>query len=120
MGSTLEAQQAKAPKPKPKSKSKSKKKVVGTASPSKPYYSSKSLRRGYDVTLPSAVAAEQKRGGPMGMLSPGAALLKGGIRAGRLFDTDDEGDVGSRAAEKVAKEMLKRNDGGIARKTRIF
>tara|TARA_R110000824_G_scaffold1280_1_gene6683 strand:- start:5 stop:361 length:357 start_codon:yes stop_codon:yes gene_type:complete len=118
MGSTLEAQQAKAPKP--KSKSKSKKKVVGTASPGKPYYSSNSLRRGYDVTLPSAVAAEQKRGGPMGMLSPGAVLLKGGIRAGRLFDTDDEGDVGSRQAEKVAKEMVKRNDGGIARKTRIF
>ena len=117
MGSTLEAQKAKAPKPKSKSKSKSK---VIKVSPGKPYYSSKSLRRGYDVTLPSAVAAEQKRGGPMGMLSPGAALLKVGIQAGRLFDTDDEGDVGSRQAEMVAKEMVKRNDGGIARKTRIF
>ena len=118
MGSTLEAQQAKAPKPKPRSPSK--KKVVGTASPGKPYHSSESLRRGFDVTLPSAVAAEQKRKGPMGMLSPGAALLKGGIRAGRLLDTDDEGDVGSRHAEKLAKKIVKRNDGGIARKTRVF
>jgi hypothetical protein len=56
----------------------------------------------------------------MGMLSPGAALLKGGIRAGRLLDTDDEGDVGSRHAEKLAKKIVKRNDGGIARKTRVF
>jgi len=110
MGSTLEAQQAKAPKPK-------KKKV--TVSPGKPFYSSKEIKRGFEATLPSAVEAERSRQGPMGMMSPRAAILKTGIRVGRMMEPD-EVDVGSRLAEKAAKQIIKRNDGGMASKTRVF
>ncbi len=112
MGSTLEAQRKKAPKPKPK-----KKRV--TVSPGKPYYSSKEIKRGFETTLPSAVVAEELREGPMGMMSPKAAILKTGIRVGRMMEPD-EVDVGSRLAEKTAKEIIKRNDGGMASKTRVF
>tara|TARA_R110000787_G_scaffold132765_2_gene245038 strand:- start:29 stop:361 length:333 start_codon:yes stop_codon:yes gene_type:complete len=110
MGSTLEAQKAKAPKPK---------KQTETVSPGKPFYSSKAVQRGFEATLPSAVEAERSRQLPTGMMSPTAAILKTGIRVGRMMEPD-EVDVGSRLAEKAAKETIKRNDGGIARKTRVF
>jgi hypothetical protein len=95
-----------------------KKKKV-TVSPGKPFYSSKAIKRGFETTLPSAVVAEELREGPMGMMSPKAAVLKAGIRVGRMTQPD-EVDVGSRMAEKAAKEIVKRNDGGMASKTRVF
>ena len=110
MGSTLEAQKKKAPKPK-------KQKI--TVTPGQPYYSSKAIKRGFETTLPSAVEAERSRQGPMGMMSPRAAILKTGIRVGRMMEPD-EVDVGSRMAEKAAEEIVKRNDGGMASKTRVF
>ena len=53
------------------------------------------------------------------MMSPTAAILKTGIRVGRMIEPD-EVDAGSRMAEKAAKEIVKRNDGGMASKTRVF
>ena len=51
MGSTLEAQ----------------KKIVGTASPGKPYYSSKSLGKGYEDRFPSAAySADIRKRSPFG------------------------------------------------------
>lgn len=100
-----------------KQQSGSKKKV--TVSPGKPFYSSEEIKRGFEATLPSAVVAEELRKGSMGRMSPKAALLKTGIRVGRMMEPD-EVDVGSRMAEKAAKEIVKRNDGGMASKTRVF
>jgi hypothetical protein len=97
----------------------SNKKEKVTVSPGKPFYSSKAIKRGFETTLPSAVEAERSRQGPMGMMSPRAAILKTGIRVGRMMEPD-EVDVGSRMAEKAAKEIVKRNDGGMASKTRVF
>jgi hypothetical protein len=116
MGSTLEAQKAKAPK------KKAKKPIVVT--PDRPYYSSKALRGGYAETLPAATVAAQSRYGALGVgkFSPRAAALDA---ATRLIDQfrSDEGVAGSRLARKVAKQEVKRKryrKGGIARKTRVF
>ncbi len=95
----------------------SKRKV--TVSPGKPFYSSKEIKRGFEATLPSAVEAERSRQGPMGRMSPRAAILDTVIGVGRMMESD-EVDVGSRMAEKAAKEIVKRNDGGMASKTRVF
>ena len=111
MGSTLEAQKKKAPKPKNK-------KV--TVSPGKPYYSSSTLRSGFETALPSANLSETyKKSSPFGKYSPRAALLTGARKLGASY-APEEYAKGSRLAEKVAKEEIKRNDGGIARKTRVF
>jgi len=110
MGSTLEAQKKKAPKPK--------KRIVVT--PDKPYYSSKSLEKGFKERLPSAISsAELRKRSPFGTSSPRAALQDVLAKGINLF-RDEEGQRGSRTAEKVAKEVIKRNDGGMARKTRVF
>jgi len=111
MGST------KAQQDQQQSGSRKKKKV--TVSPDKPFYSSKEIKRGFEATLPSAVVAERSIQGPMGMMSPRAGILKTGIRVGRMMEPD-EVDVGSRMAEEAAKEIVKRNDGGMASKTRVF
>jgi hypothetical protein len=113
MGSTLEAQKKKAPKPKTR-----KKEIVVT--PGKPYYSSKSLRKGFEQRLPSAdMSAQLRQTSPLGRASPRAAVLDVSAKAMDLFRSD-EGKVGSRHAEKVADEYLKKNDGGMAYKTRRF
>ena len=109
MGSTLEAQQKKAPKPKT---------IVVT--PNKPYYSSESLRKGFEQRLPSAdMSAQLRQTSPLGRASPRAAVLDVSAKDMDLFRSD-EGKVGSRQAEKVADEYLKKNDGGMAYKTRRF
>ena len=115
MGSTLEAQQKKAPKPKTQTK---KKEIVVT--PGKPYYSSKSMRKGFEQRLPSAdMSAQLRQTSPLGRASPRAAVLDVSAKAMDLFRSD-EGKVGSRHAKKVAAEYLKKNDGGMAYKTRRF
>tara|TARA_R110000823_G_scaffold195733_1_gene327074 strand:- start:173 stop:502 length:330 start_codon:yes stop_codon:yes gene_type:complete len=109
MGSTLEAQ----------------KKIVGTASPGKPYYSSKSLGKGYEDRFPSAAySADIRKRSPFGEASPRAAALDVAAGAVNLF-RDKEGRRGARHAETVAKELsdedyVGRNDGGMAKKTRVF
>ena len=117
MGSTLEEQKKKAPKPKPREK-----KVVVT--PDKPFYSSESLRKGFVQRLPSAVhSAQMRKSSPLRSASPRAALQDVVAGAMDLF-RGEEGKRGSRYAEMAAPKLvereLKRNDGGIARKTRIF
>jgi hypothetical protein len=110
MGSTLEAQKKKAPKPK--------KQVVVT--PGNPYYSSKSLRKGFEQRLPSAVSSAQLRQtSPVGRMSPRAGV-QDAVAGVMDFFRDDEGKVGSRHAEKVADEYMRKNDGGMAYKTRIY
>ena len=114
MGSTLEAQKKKAPTPK--------KRVVVT--PDKPYYSSKSLGKGFEQRLPSAISSAQFRGSsPFGKASPRAAL-QDVVASGINLFRDKEGKRGSRLAEmaapKILERSLKRNDGGMARKTRVF
>ena len=111
MGSTLEAQKAKAPKKKPK------KPIVVT--PGKPYYSSKALREGYEQTLPSATVAAQLRKGSLGRLSPRAAaldLVSGAINTFR----SPEGRTGARLAAKEALQRANRKKGGVVRKIRVF
>ena len=98
----------------------SRKKQKVTVSPGKPFYSCKEIKRGFEATLPSAVVAEElRKKGSLGRMSPKAALLQTGIQVGRMMEPD-EVDVGSRMAEKAAKEIVKRNDGGMASKTRVF
>jgi hypothetical protein len=121
MGDTLEGQKKKAPKRK-------KQVVVRGGS----YSSSESLGKAFDQRLPSAVAATQARQGVFGRGSPRAAIMDA---VSSLVDMtrDKEGKTGSRLAEKVAaevvkqnrpdknlKELLNRNDGGMAEKTRVF
>jgi len=114
MGSTLEAQKKKAPKPKTQTK---KKEIVVT--PGKPYYSSKSLREGFEQRLPSAdMSAQLRQTSPLGRMSPRAAVLDVSAKAMDLF-RGAEGKVGSRHAENVA-EYMNKNDGGMAYKTRIY
>tara|TARA_R110000765_G_scaffold5909_1_gene18465 strand:+ start:2817 stop:3209 length:393 start_codon:yes stop_codon:yes gene_type:complete len=130
MGSTLEAQKKKAPKPKKvtyrdrddleigRAITKKKKRIVVT--PDKPYYSSKSLEKGYKERFPSAMSsAELRKRSPFGTSSPRAALQDVLAKGINMF-RDEEGQRGSRTAEKVAEEVIKRNDGGMARKTRVF
>ena len=111
MGSTLEAQKAKAPKPKSKSKSK-----VIKVSPGKPYYSSPSLGKRFNQRMSTAKfqAAKLKANDAGAAVQPtwGDSLID-------IFQ-DEEGKRGSRLARKAATEIIKRNEGGIARKTRIF
>ena len=114
MGSTLEAQKKKAPKPKTQTR---KKEIVVT--PGKPYYSSKSLRKGFEQRLPSAdMSAQLRQTSPLGRMSPRAAVLDVTAKAMDLF-RGAEGKVGSRHAENVA-EYMNKNDGGMAYKTRRF
>ena len=126
MGSTLEAQKKKAPKPK--------KRIVVT--PDKPYYSSKSLEKGFKERLPSAGMAHYYR--KNGSTARGALMGAMGELTDVLSFRDEEGKRGSRLAKKAAplmmdrfdevggmqapsyEEALKRNDGGMARKTRVF
>ena len=115
MGSTLEAQKKKAPKPKTQTK---KKEIVVT--PNTPYYSSKSLGKGFKQRLPSAdMSAQLRQTSPLGRMSPRAAVLDVSAKAMDLF-RGAEGKVGSRHAEKVADEYMRKNDGGMAYKTRRF
>ena len=109
MGSTLEAQ----------------KKIVGKASPGRPYYSSKSLGEGYEERFPSAASsADLRKRSLFGKASPRAAALDVAAEAVNLF-RDKEGSRGARHAKKVAKELsdddyVGLNDGGMAKKTRVF
>jgi hypothetical protein len=114
MGSTLEAQKKKAPKPKTQTR---KKEIVVT--PGKPYYSSKSLRKGFEQRLPSAdMSAQLRQTSPLGRMSPRAAVLDVTAKAMDLF-RGAEGKRGARHAENVA-EYMNKNDGGMAYKTRRF
>jgi len=118
MGNTLEGQKKLAPKPKPKTR-------VGTASPGKPYYSSKSLGEGYEDRFPSAAySADIRKRSLFGKASPRAAALDVAAEAVNLF-RDKEGRRGARHAETVAKELSDKdyvglNDGGMAKGTRMF
>ena len=119
MGSTLEAQKAKAAQA-PK---KTREPIVVT--PGKPYYSSEALRGGYVETLPAATTAAESRYGELGVgrFSPYAAALDASTW---LLDQirSAEGAAGSRMAKEVAEQKVQRNiyraKGGIARKTRVF
>ena len=103
MGSTLEAQKKKASTPK-------KQRIVVT--PSQPYHSSESLRKGFEQRLPSAiVSARTRTTSPLRNLSPRAAALDVAAGAVNLF-RGEEGKRGSRFAEKAAPL--------ITRKTRVF
>ena len=117
MGSTLEAQKKKAPTPK-------KQKI--TVSPGKPYHSSSSLRDGLYQSLPVETMAAQLSGSGIGKSGVGAMAYKALAGAQNLF-RNPEGQRGARYAEKFAKETerrdqkdLKRSDGGVARKIRVF
>lgn len=115
MGSTLEAQKAKAPKPKSKSKSK-----VIKVSPGEPYYSSPSLGKRFNQRMMSAIpAAKLRANSNLGGGALAAAAIDAGAAVQDIFQ-DEEGKIGSRLAEKTAKEIIKRNDGGMASKTRVF
>ena len=112
MGNTLEGQKKLAPKPKTR---------VGTASPGKPYYSSKSLGEGYEERFPSAASSAYRRRHHRGI---SAAALDVAAEAVNLF-RDKEGSRGARHAETVAQELSDKdyvglNDGGMAKKTRMF
>lgn len=80
-----------------------------TVSPDKPFYSSDSLKRGYEETLPSAASSAMMReASPLGKYSPRAAIQDGVTNIMDMF-RDEEGKRGSRIAKKVAKEGAKRN-----------
>ena len=125
MGNTLEGQKKLAPKPKPKTKTNASKTIVGTASPGRPYYSSKSLGEGYEQRFPSAASsADLRKRSLFGKVSPRAAALDVAAEVVNLF-RDKEGRRGARYAETVAKELSDKdyvgfNDGGMAKKTRVF
>tara|TARA_Y100001951_G_scaffold84194_1_gene73472 strand:+ start:415 stop:753 length:339 start_codon:yes stop_codon:yes gene_type:complete len=112
MGNTLEGQQALAPKPK-------KQKPKITVTPDEPYYSSEELRSGYRQTLPAAVSSAQFRQGPLGNLSPRAAIQDTVSKGMDLF-RGEEGQVGSRLARLAAEEIVTKHDGGIAKKTKVY
>lgn len=99
---------------KQKAAKKPKKKIK--VSPGKPYYSSKSLRDGFEQTLPAAQSSEQtKKRSPLGKNSPRAALLEAVQDLQDLF-RDDEGKVGSRMAKEVAKqEVVRKSKGGMVK-----
>ena len=90
--------------------------------PGEPYYSSKGLRGGFEQTLPAATSSAQFRKGPLGALSPRAAIQDTVTRGMDLF-RDEEGKRGSRLARKVAGEVenqkakkkkpVKKNMGGM-------
>ena len=90
----------------PAKKYKKGKKVVGTAAPGKPYYSSKELGEGFEQTLPASVSSEQFRQGPMGSASP-RALIQDATTHGMDLFRDKEGKRGSRLSRKAAKKMVK-------------
>lgn len=83
--------------------------VTVTAGPGKPFYSSASLKKGYEETLPSAASsAMMRKASPLGKYSPRAAIQDGVSGVMDMF-RDEEGKRGSRIAKKVAKEGAKRN-----------
>jgi hypothetical protein len=96
--------------------------------PGEPYYSSKELRGGFEQTLPAATSSAQFREGPLGALSPRAAIQDTVTRGMDLF-RGEEGKRGSRLARKVAGEVenqkakkkkkkkkpVKKNMGGMMR-----
>jgi len=101
------ARNMKSPARKPKTKTR-----VGTASPGKPYYSSKSLGEGYEERYPSAAAAANlRKRSPFGKASPRAAALDVAAGAVNLF-RDEEGSRGARHAETVAKIIVYRKAAG--------
>ena len=89
----------------PPQKYKKGKKVVGTAAPGKPYYSSKELGEGFEQTLPASVSSEQFRQGPMGPASPRALIQDAATHGMDLF-RGEEGKRGSRFARETAKELV--------------
>ena len=97
MGSTLEAQQKKAPKPK-------KQVVVRGGS----YSSSESLGKAFDQTIRPEIASAQSRQGVFGKASPGAAARDVTIKVLDAF-RDDEGRTGSRLAKKAAAKLVEQN-----------
>ena len=90
----------------PPKKYKKGKKVVGTAAPGKPYYSSKKLRKGFEETLPASISSEQHRRGPMCSASP-TAVIQDAATHGMAVFRGEEGKRGSRIARKAAKDMVK-------------
>ena len=77
---------------------------VITVSPGKPYYSSKSLEKGFKETLPAAIISEEtKKRSPLGKASPRAAVLDVTTKGADVF-RDEEGKRGSRLARKTAKK----------------
>jgi len=73
-------------------------------SPGKPYYSSKSLKKGFKETLPAAIISEEtKKRSPLGKASPRAAILDVTTKGMDVF-RDKEGKRGSRLARKTAKK----------------
>lgn len=75
-----------------------------TVSPGKPYYSSKSLEKGFKETLPAAIISEEtKKRSPLGKASPRAAVLDVTTKGADVF-RDKEGKRGSRLARKTAKK----------------
>ena len=90
-------------------KGKKRKKI--RVSPDSPYASSEELRRGFDQRLPSAVSSTMMRErSPFGNMSPRAAL-QDVIAGGMDLFRGEEGRRGSRYAEKVAEELVKRDSG---------
>ena len=78
--------------------------LVEKVTPGKPYYSSEELRRGFEQTLPAATSSAQLREGPLGALSPRAAIQDTVTHGMDLF-RGEEGKRGSRLARKVAGEV---------------
>ena len=77
---------------------------VITVSPGKPYYSSKSLKKGFEETLPAAIISkETKKRSPLGKASPRAAVLDVTTKGADLF-RDKKGKRGSRLARKTAEK----------------
>ena len=73
-------------------------------SPGRPYYSSKSLKKGFKETLPAAIISEEtKKRSPLGKASPRAAILDVTTKGADLF-RDKEGKRGSSFARKTAKK----------------
>lgn len=101
--------------------------IVGTASPGKPYYSSKELQAGFEQTLPAAIGAEESRQSgwiPPRELSSREALFL-------LRDAEAPPDVVTKGADpfrgkegleeekrgaRIAREAAKK----VAKKTRVF
>jgi len=81
--------------------------LVEKVTPGKPYYSSEELRRGFEQTLPAATSSAQLREGPLGALSPRAAIQDTVTRGMDLF-RGEEGKRGSQLARKVAGEVENR------------
>jgi len=93
-----------------KKKSVSNKSKKIKVSSTKPYYSSKALKKGFEQRLPSALATEDmKKHSPFGNMSPRAGLLNLSADAINLTRSK-EGQRGARFAKEVAKKVKEKED----------